>query len=247
MNLSNKKAVFLLVIGMLCQSSAYAEECDTVQFLDAKSPGTAISKNNCKDNQGLSIGTQLELSAGARVWLKATHDNKHIQQLICQNRSNDFVHLTVASQEAPWISVDNLKNCNKWANDRLNCKISTGNTFFCMTGIVKQQVAMVTRQERTTSVSMRAIALDNPQNIPTAEDYADKAVAEMQGDIKLCRELFNSKEPVELIWNVSVSGKVDDVSILSEGSEELSSCIRDVVADYSYAKPEEMVTFVYEF
>jgi hypothetical protein len=132
-------------------------------------------------------------------------------------------------------------------NNRLNCSIAGGQKFFCVSSIIKRPTHSLSKPERTTSVQMRAISIGKPENIAKAENYIDTAVANMQAEINLCRNLLNSQEPVELIWNVKLSGEVDDVSILSEGNYELSSCIRDIVLSYKYPKPKETLTFVYKF
>ena len=93
-----------------------------------------------------------------------------------------------------------------------------------------------------------------PHNIVLISDASLKtnhhtilAVKDMHTEINLCRDLLQSYVPVELIWNVNMLGQAVDVSIITEGHNEISSCIKDVVANYPYLKPREMMTFVYEF
>ncbi|BCG64783.1 MAG: hypothetical protein methR_P2575 [Methyloprofundus sp.] len=242
------KVPAILTLGLLLNcTAAVAIDCSTVQYLKNKSPGTQILSNGCIGMQTLSVGSELELAAGARLWLKSVYNATTNQQLICQNRSSIPVRINIENLANPWIKVANIENCQQWVNNRLNCSIADGQKFFCVSSIIKRPTYSSSKPERTTSVQMRAIAIGKPENIAKAETYIDIAVLNMQPEINLCRNLLNSQAPVELIWNVKLTGEVDDVSILSEGNYELSSCIRDIVMSYKYPKPKETLTFVYKF
>lgn len=240
-------AVILTLALFFFVNTVSATDCDTLQYLKNKSPGTQILSNHCSQADALALGSQLVLAAGARMWLKSAYDENTDQQLICQNRSAISVRLNITNLSNPWINIENIENCNQWVNNRLSCSIAPGEKFFCVSALVNRPVVTGKPQERTTSISMRAISIDKPIKIASAVHYIDAAVNEMKPEIDLCRHLLNSQAPVELIWNVKVTGQVDDVSILTKGNEELSACIRDVVASYHYPKPKEAVTFVYEF
>ncbi len=248
MNSWFKKIQVIVTLGLLFNgTAAMAIDCSTVQYLKNKSPGTQVLSNDCIGMQTLSIGSELELAAGARLWLKSVYNATTNQQLICQNRSVVPVRINIVNLTNPWIKVANVGHCQQWVNNRLNCSVANGQKFFCVSSIIKKPRYTAAKPERTTSVQMRAISISKPENIAKAESYIDTAVHNMQAEINLCRNLLNSQEPVELIWNVKLTGEVDDVSILSEGNYELSSCIRDVVLSYKYPKPKEMLTFVYKF
>ncbi len=237
----------IMIAVLLFQNSLYAAECEYLQFLKNKSPGTQILSNNCQVSSGLSIGSQLELVAGARVWLKAFYDKENDQQLICQNRSQVAVHLKIISTTMPWIQVENIKQCQNWVKNRLNCTVTQQQKFFCISGIIKKPSYFSKRQERTTSILMRSISVDKQNKNLKDLSYIEKVVNDMRPEIDLCRHLLQAQSRVELIWNVNISGQAVDVFILTEGQDEISSCIKDVVANYLYPKPREMLTFVYEF
>jgi len=237
----------IMIMVLLFQSSLYAAECEYLQFLKNKSPGTQIVSNDCPVSGGLAVGSQLELVAGARVWLKAFYDKDNDQQLICQNRSQGAVHLNIISTTMPWVQVENIKRCQDWDKNRLNCIITQQQKFFCISGIIKKPLHLAKRQERTTSIVMRSLSIDKQNKNSNDLSYIEKAVNDMQPEIDLCRHLLQAQSPVELIWNVNISGKAVDISILTDGQDEISSCVRDIIASYSYPKPREMLTFVYEF
>jgi len=237
----------IMMTILFFQSSLYAAECGDLQFLKNKSPGTQVLSHDCQAGYGLSIGSQLELVAGARLWLTAFYDRQNDQQLICQNRSQKAVYLHIVSTRMPWIQVEKVKQCQSWHNNRLSCVIAPQQKFFCISGIVKKPLKSFKRQERTTSITMRSLSHNKQGKIFNDKSYIEQSVKDMRTEINLCRDLLQSYVPVELIWNVNMLGQAVDVSIITEGHNEISSCIKDVVANYPYLKPREMMTFVYEF
>jgi len=258
MTISSKKTLFALILGATTLSNlAIAEECDLIQFIENKSPGSEVLTSNCSKNSTLSLNSQLSIAAGGRLWLESYLNKSLIkQQLICQNRSKQPIQLEITGLATPWVEVKNISNCDNWIKNRLSCDISTNEKFFCITGNLKQTAPVNVKQERTTSVSMRGIN-DEPKAVKVTnkkqssfvseEAYINAAITKMQPEINLCRELLDSNTPIEIFWNIKAPNKIRDLTLLTEKNDELGSCMQDVIANYPFPETDETILFAYEF
>ncbi|MDC9729523.1 MAG: hypothetical protein PSN04_09410 [Methyloprofundus sp.] len=249
-----KTIITASAVALILQSNfLFAAECNFIRLLKNKSPGTDVLKSNCSKENTLSISNQLLIVAGGRIWMESGESEASLkQQLICQNRSSQSIQLKVTDLQSPWVSTENLKDCNTWVNNRLICDVAAGEKFFCMTAELKIPPQKNQKQERTTSVSMRSLAEANESkdltlSLSNEEIYIKSAIREMQAEVNLCRELYNSKMPIEIFWEVKAPNRVSDVSVLTEENTELGSCIKDIITNYQYPEIKQAISFVHEF
>jgi len=250
-----KNTPIIFALGLISQSySVTATECNFIQLLKNKSPGSEVIQSKCTEENTLSIANQLSIVAGGRLWLRSGSADTLKKQVICQNKSLSPVYLEISGLEAPWISTPELDECDTWTNNRLNCEIAPGGKFFCISADLKLPRAINQKQERTTSVSMRKPSSINQlteqkeNSYLLAEDpYILVVIADMKNDIDLCRQLFESQAVIEMFWMVKPPNKITNLTLSSEEDVDLGACMRDIVANFDYPNTEGTISFAQEF
>jgi len=252
----------ICIIGLSLQSNLVsAGECNFIELVKNKSPGTETIKNQCSNENGLTIASELSLAAGGRIWIRSVHNEASAQQqVICQNRSLATIDLKITQLQAPWVSITNVDNCDSWKGNRLSCDIAQGQKVFCISAKLKQSISKDQVQERTTSVAMRnskkkeggtvkgllSMSGGSPANIIAYTNTVNTLVMRMQPEIDLCRQLFQMDKAVQVRWDVSPSGKVSESSILSK-ENNYGQCLQNIVSSYVYPKSLTNMSFIYQF
>lgn len=225
--------VFLWVYMTVLQ----ADECGTLRYLPNKSNGVAISGNACNSVDGIAVGSEFNLSPGARLWFRATDAGAKNTQGICQNRSPQPIRIRVESDTRPWIKPTDVADCSAWAANKMNC----GGALNCV--LATAGSAPSAPEERTTSVRMRTIPLfgdtdktEAPQN--REDDPKQSILSAMQPDVSLCRALNPANPPVNLTWQVDAGRRVNKISSAVEGrytaDKAFIDCLTAVIKDFPY-------------
>lgn len=232
--------------------NAWSSECETVNFLKNKSQAVQLKNNRCAKNNKVSLGTGFVVAPGGRLWLKVDATKDTDFQLICQNRGEKPVEIKYFSPFLPWIKPEKVVQCDAWINNKLSCSDQKGasSTFICAIAVIKRpQYLQLTTLERTTSVKMRNMVLENhvseiildatPENIQTVM----KAI---QSEVNLCRNLFEVNQAVNASWKLNaVSGQVVKFSIDGKLLEkDFLSCIENVINSFVYPRFSKDVIFV---
>lgn len=222
-------AVFLLAYMTVLQ----AEECGTLRYLANKSNGVAISGNSCNNADAIAVGSEFNLSPGARLWFKATAADSKNSQGICQNRSAQPIRIRVDSGQQPWIKPTDVADCSAWTANKMNC----GRALSCV--IAAASSSSTAPEQRTTSVRMRSIPqLDDadkteaPQH--NEDDLKQSILSAMQADASLCRALNPANPPVNLTWQVDANSQAHKISSTDKADKAFIDCLSAVIKDFSY-------------
>ena len=214
-----------------------ASDCGVLQYLKNKSHGVSIQKNACEKETNLAIGTKIDLTPGARIWLKTDEkpDLDHHFQIICQNKSNFHVKLEVSKMFLPWMNPVNLDRCSPWIDNKLTCKDQNGNAnrFFCAIASIKNPQQLIDKEiERTTSVKMRKVKLKNGYPLKMKD-----VIEIFKPEISLCRYLYQTRQTVDIKWTIDDQGEVQDIVVSQFKTEKnslFSECVQAVVNSFKY-------------
>ncbi|MCF7987953.1 MAG: hypothetical protein K9L60_10335 [Methylovulum sp.] len=238
-----------LVTTLSSTAVLQAGECGVFRYVPNKSTGVTIKGNSC-DRDDVALGSEFDLIPGARLWFKshASGDSKKIQG-ICQSRSSENLHITVANDKQPWIKPTGTISCDAWANNKINCSGSKGeqNALSCYITVSQDDLAPSSTQakvmdDRTTSVRMRSLQALAPQIDKEAEKQ--RIIAAMQTEFGLCNSLKRSDAQIKITWLVEANSKVDTV-IPAANSDNIPNdknfieCLTAVIKDYPYPQSDE--------
>ncbi|MDO9138852.1 MAG: hypothetical protein Q7U38_00805 [Methylobacter sp.] len=239
MPLKCKKNLFLISAVLLLgqMTVVQADECGTLRYLSNKSNGVAISGNTCNSVDDIALGSEFNLSPGARLWFKATDAGLNATQGICQNRSATPIRIRVDSDQLPWIKPTDVADCSAWAANKMTC----GSALSCV--IATAGAGSTAPEERTTSVRMRTVPLfgdsdktEPPQN--NEEDLKQSILSAMQPDVNLCRAINPANPPVKFTWQVDTSRQVNKLNSTTEGryhaDQAFIGCLTAIIKDFSY-------------
>ena len=235
----------VLLVVIFPGTELRASECGMMRYLQERSSGVVIRNNQCHENAKISIGTEFELTSGARLWLKSLPqvNSDNYFQLICQNNSTSLVGLSVSSMFIPWINPKGLNNCSSWVDNKLSCEDLQGNKnqLFCVIASIKKpEFKVASKIERKTSVTMR-----NLDGIKV-----DKIIAAIEPEIELCRALYQDRRPINVSWKINTSAIATNVQIhqARQGNQQpLYECVKTVVSNFAYPKLTSSVTVVHTF
>lgn len=232
-----------LLISMLIINNAFAVECTSLQLISARNSGVTVRNNPCKAESKIALGTILKVSTGSRLWLKSvSSENGAIFQVICQNRTGQTVNVAVDSASLPWIKPQGLKNCGQWVSNKLSCDNKEGqkNRFFCAVAVSKPMIERSTPKP-TTSTSFRMRSLFTPKGRAVKE-----IIKAIKPDVELCKNLYDVRSKIKVMWTVSKLGKVKTVN-LNIYNTELKGCIESVLASERHKKSKKDIIFQQDF
>lgn len=251
----------LFILGYA--SILHADECGVLRYLANKSHGVAISGNTCKTVDDIALGSEFNLMPGARLWFKSSQmgaDAKLIQG-ICQNRSPNPVHISVNSDQLPWIKPSNLADCSSWVDNKMNCNDSTSgqNALSCVIATINSEPSPKGLEERTTSVRMRSLpTIGAPSKTKPSQGSAEtqkvQIISAMQADVGLCRAINHSDDHINITWLVEANGRVNTVIPATDGSgaqndadKPLIDCLAAVIKDFSYPQSSPAIWLSNQF
>lgn len=240
---------FFLLLFLYCTNLS-ASDCGVLQFLKNKSHGVSIQKNACEKQTNIAIGTKIDLTPGARIWLKsfAKPDLDHHFQVICQNKSSFHVKLEVSRMFLPWMNPVNLDRCSSWIDNKLTCEDQNGNAnrFFCAIASIKNPQHLIANEiERTTSVKMRTV--DFNKGYPLA---MKDLIEIFKPEISLCRYLYQTRQTIDIKWTINDLGKVEDIAVsqIKSGKNSLfMECVEAVVKSYKYPVLAKNTNYSHQF
>jgi hypothetical protein len=219
-NSFNQSVRLATVLGLLMAATtamANTEECGQAKLVESGSVGTNVSKSGCDDKSRLAVGSVVELAAGSRMWIKFDSSTKgETTQLICQNKLPETVNVSITNTAAPWIMAQGLKQCDKWAHNRLSCE---GNSFFCAVAVSRPTLAGG-GPTQTTSTKVRGFF-----NKPVAPE---DVIKEITPNIELCKHLYNVSGKLDMSWTMSNMDMIKDLKINSD-NPDLVNCVEGVV------------------
>jgi len=226
-----------------------AAECGVFRYVPNKSIGVTIKGNSC-DRDDVALGSEFDLIPGARLWFKShtSGDSKKIQG-ICQSRSSENLHITVANDKQPWIKPTGTISCDTWVNNKINCTGSKGeqNALSCYITVSEGDLTPASTQakvmdDRTTSVRMRSLKPLAAQIDKEAEKQ--QVVNAMQTEFGLCQSLKSGNAQIKITWLVEANGKVETI-IPAANSDNVPAdrdfieCLTVVIKDYPYPASDE--------
>lgn len=241
----NIKSVFLkttLLMTALFAGSVTAAECTSLRLIATRNAGVSVNDNACKEDLKIAVGTQLDVSAGSRLWLKSAPDENGItSQLICQNRGSDTVKVSINSASLPWIKAENLNNCGEWVANKLSCESNDGqkNSFFCALATSKPMIVDV-MPKPTTSFKMRS-------TVPLFKGRkVEDIIKDITPEVELCKDLYDINSPIKVTWMVSKLGQVEELN-LDNDNEELTACVASVLKPEKHEQSSKEMTYKQEF
>lgn len=248
-----------LFLYVSCTGLVYGAECGVLRFMENKSNGVQVLSNSCGSNTDIAIGSQLNLTPGARLWVKTplhSGAGKHFQA-ICQNRSSAQIAVSVSSADSPWLSAEGLQNCSAWIDNKMSCDGSRGEpqALYC---VIAEIVAMAPQTqaaaERTTSVTMREIKLSKPTSNAAPFDKT-QIIAALQPEADLCRSLYQPSNSLRVDWIIDAEGNIVSAIPISQGGRRIiddanrryADCVLAVIKDYPYPKPLQIMMISADF
>jgi hypothetical protein len=260
-----KSLLFTILFFLGYANISHADECGVLHYLANKSNGVTITGNSCKTVEEVALGSEIDLSSGARLWVKsATATGAGAKmQVICQNRSTKSVHINVDSDKQPWIKPTDLTSCSLWTNNKMSCAESEGgqNALNCVMAAIESDSAGPKKlEERTTSVKMRSIPMPGAANKTepkSPEAQNEHAISAMQPDVKLCREINQSSASIKLNWLVGTNGQVntiipaanetDETIAKDEDNKPFIDCLKAVIKDAQFSQSSQAVWLSSQF
>lgn len=252
---SFKSAAIYLALCLL-SAAVDAAGCGVVHYLENKSNGVEVTANPCKTNDGIAVGGAFKLIPGARLWIKSppgTAGKKNFQA-ICQNRSAGPITLSVDRPDMPWIHPKQLSRCSDWSDNKLSCDGMKGeqNALSCVIAAIEPAPYVSTGEiERTTSVTMRGLPIRKSPNSAGTEFEIDKLLDAMRPETELCRSLYQAGYLVKIDWMLDTNGHVTDLKATrdaqyrlegkGDAEQQFSDCVVDVVNNFPYPKPPQVV------
>lgn len=241
---------FLTNIILLNGINAGAEECGVIQIRQNRSSGISIKANECKELPYISMGTNFDLSAKGRLWVKSNPsaflDSEF--QMICQNRTESTIQLQFADTLPPWLSQAKLNNCSGWTDDKLSCEGQKGekNGIYCVLTFYKSVPENKTYQiDRTTSVKMRSMESLQKSYANSIQSAKRQTIEAINPEISLCKKLNQINQVIKINWTVSNREvKGIDITLMNKQIEGgWSECFESVISTFSYPNFPEKVTF----
>jgi hypothetical protein len=231
----------LLFLGY--PTNLYADECGVLRYLSNKSNGVTVTGNTCKMTDDISLGSEFNLSPGARLWFKSQLNAEASKtQGICQNRSSKSIQVRVDNGKQPWIKIKGLSQCGSWMDNKMNCG-DDGDQKALSCVIATSSLAPHAKglDERTTSVRMRSIPLiGGSESSPNgAESEKGQIISAMQPDISLCRAISFTDNTVNISWLVEANSKVASVILPAQPNDAdkpFIDCLTAVIKDFPYPK-----------
>lgn len=245
-NLLLINTLFFLAYSAVVQ----ADECGVLRYMANKSTGVTVKNNTCKTTDAIAVGSEFNLTPGARLWFKS-QDAADAQKMqgICQNRSSKPVRINVDTNKLPWINPTGLSNCSPWTHNKINCDDSTGaqKTLTCVIAAINSEAPTNEIEERTTSVRMRS--LPTPDDADDAATEQEHIVSAMQADVDLCKALDRANSTINITWLVESNGRVKTVTADPSGPAEqpLVNCLTAVINDFPYPKSAQAIRLSHQF
>jgi hypothetical protein len=241
---------FLVNIFLLNSTNVNAEECGVIQIQQNRSSGVSIKGNNCKEFPYISIGTNFDLSAKGRLWVKSNPsaflDSEF--QMICQNRTGSIIQLQFADTLPPWLSQAKLNNCSGWTDNKLSCEGQNGekNGIYCVLTFYKSVPENKIYQiDRTTSVKMRSMESLQKSYTNSIQSTKKQTIEAIKPEISLCKKLNQINQEIKINWTV-LNREVKEVEIILMNKQidgGWSECFESVISTFSYPNFPEKVTF----
>lgn len=239
-------ALFILVYA----HGVLADTCGVLHYLASKSNGVTVSGNACQSTDKIALGAEFNLMPGARLWFKtlAGSDADKIQG-ICQSRSTNPLSISVDSSQQPWIKPNNVIGCTAWDSNKMQCADhkGTAGALTCVLAAAVPEAHTKGPEERTTSVRMRSLLLDDvakSNGSALDSDKQDQIISALQTEADLCRAITPGAGTVDITWMVDKHGKVaqiktyanSNVSSVQISNQQLTECITAVIKDFIYPK-----------
>ncbi len=227
-------ASFILLFGI----NSEASECGVFQLQSSRSSGVAVKSNKCTELPSISKGAVFDLAAQGRLWLKSNASTIEQQgfQVICQNRTGQVIQLEFSDPVSPWLSLEKLKNCQGWANNKLSCGGNNAEKkgINCIFTLIKPTLKNTENlMQRTSSVKMR-----DPNKRGPTETHFNKA--QLLNDLKLeltvCKQVNEFTQDIRVNWVVQMT-KVKMLELMTPKmlkNAALSDCIEAVINSVSY-------------
>lgn len=227
-----------------------ADDCGVLHYLATKSNGVTVTGNACKTSDKIALGAEFNLTPGARLWFKTlAGSDVDKTQGICQSRSTNPISITVDSNKQPWIKPNNVIGCSSWDSNKMQCADNNGaaGALTCVLAAAVPEAHAKGPEERTTSVRMRSLLLDDvAKNNGSAldSDKQDQIISALQTEADLCRAITPGAGTVDITWMVDMHGKVaqiktyasSNVSSVQNSNKQLTECITAVIKDFTYPK-----------
>lgn len=246
-----KKLLLINTLFLLGNSNiSHADGCGVLHYMASKSNGVTITGNTCKTVDDIALGSEFKLMPGARLWFKSQQDtDTHKTQGICQSRSALPISISVNNNQLPWIKANGLSNCSSWIDNKMSCDDSTGapKALTCVIATIDSAAHPKGIEQRTTSVRMRSLPTDDPDNTESAQDGLEldqeQIVSAMQPDISLCKSINHASAPIKITWLVETDSRVNTVNSASGNPVDQSfiDCITVILKDFPYPQPSQAV------
>lgn len=231
-----------LLLSALISGNAIAEECTSLKLISARNAGVTMTDNACKEQSKIAVGTNLQVSAGSRLWIKsAPEQNGVTSQVICQNRSSDTINVTINSDALPWIKPQGLNNCGEWVANKLSCDSNDGqkNGFFCALASSKP-LMVASAPKPTTSFKMRStFSLLKGRNV-------EEIIKDIKPEVELCKNLYGITSSIKVSWDVSKLGTVEKLSVDNDNTE-LAACIGSVLKPERHEQSSKETSYKQDF
>jgi hypothetical protein len=230
----------MLFLGLfLAAPGATASECGILRLQKARSAGTDVVSNECKEPEILAVKSVLQLGPGSRAWLESTAGVSRSAakfQIICQNESPTPIKIKVASPFLPWIQPEGIINCNAWAAGRLQCKESgSGRTTLICAIVLKKMFVATYEIQRNASVIMRGGEPDKGRALTDHE--ANQLASAMENGINpkldLCGSLFIQETAIA--WTITSTGQAAN-ALPAENShdDQFALCALKVIEAHAF-------------
>ena len=231
---------FLWILGIGAQNAS-AELCGVIEFLESKSTAISITQNSCSDNANLSMGSEIEMLPGSRLWLKSNTQSDSAFQLICQNSSTKSVEFKVAGLLPPGLQVQQSDSCSAWVDNKMSCEdpLSKENNVFCAVAYEKN-ADQQSLAETSNSLSVKIRSLE-----PRPEFDRKQVLNKIKQEIRLCKIVNQIDQEYEFSWQVNPTGSKNRVNIrfpITKNSNFLN-CVQAVLEYFPYSPHFEPVTF----
>lgn len=215
---------------MSVNASVLAAECGVLHFQKNRSSKTNVHLNQCPSDTDLSLGTELELGVGARVWLESfkTNASDNNMQIMCQNKSSATVRIKIAKPYLTWIEPLGFERCSTWSvNKPLTCQTTDANVGLKCAITPHKQVAIKSQDSEGGAVIVRG---GGPKKLKVIT-YSSTIAS----DVQLCRDILGINTPFTVTATLTTNGAVVSAAVPApELDPQFVGCALDALNTHNF-------------